>query len=112
MEIDLLRGGDRSPLETPLPPASYYVTLARSDQRPYVDVWPIQLTERLPVLPVPLSAPDPAVAQAVYERGYPHASTIASLCLHRPLSPTSKPGLHSCWQRRGNRRGVPGHCSS
>ncbi|HSF33268.1 MAG TPA: DUF4058 family protein [Candidatus Tectomicrobia bacterium] len=76
MEIDLLRGGERSPLETVLPLAPYYVTLARSDNRPYVDVWPIQLTNRLPVLPVPLSTPDPdvpldlgAVVQAVYERG-------------------------------------------
>jgi hypothetical protein len=76
MEIDLLRGGERSPLETSLPPAAYYVTLARIDHRPYVDVWPIQLEARLPVLPVPLSAPDPdvpldlgAVVQAVYERG-------------------------------------------
>jgi Protein of unknown function (DUF4058) len=63
-------------LEIPLPPASYYVTLGRIERRPYVDVWPIQLIERLPVLPVPLSTPDPdvpldlgAVVQAVYERG-------------------------------------------
>jgi hypothetical protein len=76
MEIDLLRAGERSPLETSLPPASYYVTLARIEHRPYVDVWPMQLTGRLPVLPVPLSTPDPdvpldlgAVVQAVYERG-------------------------------------------
>ena len=76
MELDLLRGGERSPLETTLPLAPYYVTLARLDHRPYVDVWPIQLTARLPVLPVPLSAPDPdvpldlgAIVPAVYERG-------------------------------------------
>jgi len=76
MELDLLRGGERSPLETPLPLAPYYVTLARADNRPSVDAWPIQLAARLPVLPVPLSAPDPdvpldlgAVVQAVYERG-------------------------------------------
>jgi len=76
MELDLLRGGERSPLETALPPAPYYVTLARADHRPLVDVWPIQLETRLPVLPVPLSAPDPdvpldlgTVVQAVYERG-------------------------------------------
>jgi Protein of unknown function (DUF4058) len=76
MELDLLRGGERSPLETSLPPAPYYVTLARVEHRPYVDVWPIQLTTRLPVLPVPLSAPDPDVpldlgtlVSAVYERG-------------------------------------------
>ena len=76
MELDLLRGGERSPLAISVPPASYYMTLARLDYRPYVDVWPIQLAARLPVLPVPLCAPDPDVpldlgtlVQAVYERG-------------------------------------------
>jgi len=76
MELDLLRGGERSPLETTVPPAPYYVTLARVERRPYVDVWPIQLIARLPVLPVPLSAPDPdvpldlgTIVPAVYERG-------------------------------------------
>jgi hypothetical protein len=76
MELDLLRGGERSPLATAVPSAPYYVTLARAEHRPSVDVWPIQLTARLPVLPVPLSVPDPdvpldlgAIVQAVYERG-------------------------------------------
>lgn len=76
MEIDLLRAGQRSPLETPLPPASYYVTLSRENRRPYVDIWAISLQKRLPVLAVPLSRPDPdvpldlgAVVHEVYERG-------------------------------------------
>lgn len=76
MELDLLRGGERSPLEASVPSAPYYVTLARADNRPYVDVWPMQLETRLPVLPVPLSEPDPdvpldlgEVVRAVYERG-------------------------------------------
>lgn len=76
MEIDLLRSGECSPLEIPPPSASYYVTLARANQRPTIDVWAIQLDARLPVLPVPLLAPDPdvpldlgAVVRSVYERG-------------------------------------------
>lgn len=76
MEIDLLRGGERPPLERPVPAAPYYVVLSRADHRPHVDVWPIQLAERLPVPPVPLLEPDPdvpldlgAAVAAVYERG-------------------------------------------
>ncbi len=76
LEIDLLRGGTRPPLETPVPTAPYYVTLSRADHRPHVDVWPIQLADTLPVLPVPLLEPDPDVpldlgkmVTAVYERG-------------------------------------------
>jgi Protein of unknown function (DUF4058) len=76
LEIDLLRAGERPPLEQPVPPAPYYAVLSRADRRPTVDVWPMQLQDRLPVLPVPLLEPDPdsplglgtAVA-AVYERG-------------------------------------------
>jgi hypothetical protein len=76
MEIDLLRGGERPPLETSVPDAPYYVSLGRENRRPRIEVWPIQLKERLPVPPVPLREPDPdvpldlqALVAAVYERG-------------------------------------------
>ncbi len=76
IEIDLLREGRRPPLERPVPVAPYYVVLSRAERRPYVDVWPIQLCEKLPAIPVPLFEPDPdvaldlgAVVAAVYERG-------------------------------------------
>ncbi len=76
MEIDLLRGGKRSPLEVSPPASPYYVTLGRANNRPQIDVWPIQLTDRLPRLPIPLMRPDPdvvldlgVVVHEVYERG-------------------------------------------
>lgn len=76
LEIDLLRGGQRPPLTRPVPSAPYYVTLSRSERRPNVEVWPIQLADRLPIVPVPLVAPDPDVpldlallVASVYERG-------------------------------------------
>jgi len=76
VEIDLLRGGERPPLEEPVPAASYYVVVSRAERRPRVEVWPIQLQDRLPVVPVPLREPDPAVPMdlsaafvSVYERG-------------------------------------------
>lgn len=76
MEIDLLRGGEHFPLERPVPAASYYVFLGRADHRPTIEVWPIALKDKLPILPVPLLEPDPdvpldlgAVVASVYERG-------------------------------------------
>lgn len=76
LEIDLLRGGERPPLEAAVPEASYYVMLSRADRRPRVQVWPIQLREPLPTVPVPLLEPDPDAAlalnvavESVYERG-------------------------------------------
>jgi len=76
IEIDLVRMGERPPLADPVPPAPYYVTLSRAQRRPHVEVWPIQLWDKLPVAPVPLREPDPdaaldlgAMVAAVYEHG-------------------------------------------
>jgi hypothetical protein len=76
LEIDLLRSGKRRPLHPPVPVAPYYVLLCHAERRPRADVWPIQLWDALPVLPVPLLEPDPdvpldlaAVVKSVYDRG-------------------------------------------
>ena len=76
MEIDLLRGGKRPPLQRPLSTASYYIMLSRVEDRPQVAVWPIKLTDSLPTVPIPLRDPDPDVilnlneiVVTVYQRG-------------------------------------------
>src|ERR1051326_3501329 len=61
IEIDLLRRGRRVPMQQALPPAPYFIFLSRAERRPIVEVWPIQLYIRLPVIPVPLLADDPDV---------------------------------------------------
>ena len=61
LEIDLLRAGKRIPFIGELPPASYYVFLSRFTRRPRTEVWPVQLRDPLPALPVPLLPPDPGV---------------------------------------------------
>jgi hypothetical protein len=58
IEIDLLRGGPRMPVED-LPECSYYALVSRVENRPDVELWPLGLRDRLPVIPVPLRAPDP-----------------------------------------------------
>ncbi len=100
IEIDLLRGGERPPLEHPVPFAPYYVILSRADRRPHVAVWPIQLQDTLPVLPVPLLEPDPDVAldlgaavAAVYERGG-YADLID---YRRPLPPPPLSEAEALW---------------
>jgi hypothetical protein len=76
LEIDLLRAGQRPPLARPVPPSAYRIMLSRTARRPTVEVWPIQLSDSLPVLPIPLLTPDPdvaldlgAVVASVYDRG-------------------------------------------
>jgi hypothetical protein len=54
MEIDLLRAGHRVPMHQPLPDYPYFVFLSRVEKRPLTDVWPVPLSEPLPVVPVPL----------------------------------------------------------
>ena len=75
MEIDLLRGGRRPPLETPWPDSPYVVALSRSERRPKVEIWPLQIQDPIPIVPVPLKRPDPDVPldlgqaiQTIYDR--------------------------------------------
>lgn len=73
IEIDLLRGGQRVPMHDQLPPADYFVLLSRAEQRPVSDVWPIALRDKLPVVPVPLTATDadlPLDLQAAFSATY------------------------------------------
>lgn len=58
IELDLLRGGPRLPLDG-LPPCDYYAMVARAEDHPRVAVWPLGLRDPLPTVPVPLRAPDP-----------------------------------------------------
>lgn len=61
-EIDLLRRGKRIELAGgELPKADYYVYLSRSTNRPFTEIYPMQLREPLPILPMPLFPPDPDV---------------------------------------------------
>ena len=62
IEIDLLRAGRRVPMRQPLPPAPYFIFVSRSEKRPLTDVWPVVLSQSLPVVPVPLLPGDPDVA--------------------------------------------------
>jgi hypothetical protein len=61
IEVDLLRRGERLPMTQPLPPAAYYVLVSRAEERPRTGVWPIQLRDPLPPVPVPLLPDDPEV---------------------------------------------------
>jgi hypothetical protein len=75
IEIDLLRGGVRMP-GTEVNSQPYGILISRAEQRPEAGLWPVQLPERLPVVPVPLRAPDGDVRldlQAVLHRVYDEA---------------------------------------
>jgi hypothetical protein len=58
LEIDLHRAGKRVPVQSALPSASYFVFLSRAENRPVMDVWPIDLRSHLPSVHVPLLPED------------------------------------------------------
>jgi hypothetical protein len=60
LEIDLLRRGTRPLVHPRIPDVPYLITLTRAHAG-RVEVWPIKLPDKLPVVPVPLRNPDPDV---------------------------------------------------
>lgn len=113
MEIDLLRGGERSPLGDPPPAAPYYVMLYRENRRSRVSVWPIQLRDPLPLLPVPLRSPDAdvpldlgALVASAYERGlYDRQLDYRAPVPPPPLSPEDQAWVDELLRgRRGDDR--------
>jgi hypothetical protein len=92
VEIDLLRGGSRMPLEPP-PTCDYCVISSRYEDRPEVPFWPIGLREPLPPIPVPLPPPMDqvildlqAVLHTVYDRAF-YKDHIYGGKINPPLSP-------------------------
>jgi hypothetical protein len=59
VEIDLLRAGERMPMEDEWPDAPYYLLVSRKEQAPRCDVWPASALDPLPPIPIPLAKPDP-----------------------------------------------------
>lgn len=99
IEIDLRRGGER-PRPPELPSCAYYVLVSRLEERPLLGVWPLGLRDRLPVIPVPLAAPDPDVAldlQAVLDRTYDAADYGKCIYGERPEPPLS--AEEEAWSR-------------
>jgi hypothetical protein len=100
MEIDLLRGGERPPLEEPVPDAPYYVLVSRAEQRPRVRVWPMQLPDPLPTVPVPVQEPDPDVPldlQAALTSAYERGAFARKIDYQRPPPPPPLPAEVSAW---------------
>ena len=80
MEVDLIRRGERPVQHSMLEGTAYCIALTRAEQT-QTDIWPVDIRSALPVVPVPLSAPDEDVAldlqqalQAVYGEAAYHLS--------------------------------------
>ena len=86
VEIDLLRAGVGLTKRLPRWPCEYLVHVSPADERPNGLIWPIRLSQRLPVIPIPLLPADldvpldlQAVLTTVYDRaGYDVSIDYAS----------------------------------
>ena len=94
VELDLLRGGQRLPMDEPLPLADFYLFVSRAELRPLCGVWPLSIRDRLPELPIPLAAGDPdlrldlqQVLDAVYDAAGYRDTLDYRRALHPPLAP-------------------------
>lgn len=108
VEIDLLRAG--APIHTRelLPPADYYVHVSRKAKRPKGVVWPILLTQRLPVISIPLRPEDedvPLDLQEALNTAYERAAYDLAINYRRepipPLGESHRQWVHSLLQSRG-----------
>jgi hypothetical protein len=94
VEIDLLRGGPRLPIEEGPPPAcDYYVLVSRAHRRPKAWLRRVGLRERLPTIPIPLRPEDGDAQidlQAVLDRVY-DAGTFEAEIYDAPPEPPLSP---------------------
>ncbi len=91
IELDLLRGGERMPIQG-LPDCAYYVMVSSRPERPEVGLWPLQLRDRLPQIPIPLGPtelPPRIDLQTVLNRVYDEAGYAFRLYDGGPEPPLS-----------------------
>lgn len=77
VELDLLLGGRRLPMDLPLPAGDYFAFVSRAQERPNSGVYTWSMRDRLPSIPIPLSRGVPDVSldlarvfATAYERGH------------------------------------------
>jgi hypothetical protein len=76
VELDLLLGGRRLPMDRPLPAGDYFAFVSHSQRRPDSEVYAWSIRDCRPFIPIPLLAGNPdvvldlaAVFGTTYERG-------------------------------------------
>jgi Protein of unknown function (DUF4058) len=89
VELDLLIGGERLPMEDELPKGHNYAFVSRAEQRFLSQTYAWTIHDRLPLIPIPLKAPDADVVldlAAVFARVYEGARYERSIDYTAPLN--------------------------
>ena len=67
VEIDLLRGGQRAPVEGAQTPCDYCILVSRAAEFPRAGFWPLTIRDPLPPIPIPLDPGIPDVRISLQE---------------------------------------------
>ena len=99
VEIDLLRGNRMTPVPRKAGRHEYLVHVSREGQRPRGELYPIRLSQRLPIIRIPLKPKDPDARldlQTVLDSAYDRAAYDLEIDYRAqprpPLSPNWPPG--------------------
>ena len=94
VEIDLLRTGKPTVLNSMLRPSDYRVLVSRGEDHLHAHYWPINLRDALPIVGIPLKGKDPDVPLdlgAVLESAYDRACWDGAIDYSQPAEPPLKP---------------------
>jgi hypothetical protein len=108
VELDLLRGGERMPLQDPLPPADYYVLVSRAEERPRCQLQPFTVRDPLPIFLVPLLREHGEVSLdlgAIFSELYDESGYAFALDYTREPVPPLHPADRD-WARKLQSRGT------
>lgn len=90
VELDLLRGGQRLPTITPLPPGDYSAIISRASRRPRAQALGWTIRQPLPPIVVPLREGEPDVVlelQPLFNQRYDRGNFRYSLVYSAPVEP-------------------------
>lgn len=101
VEFDLLRGGERLPMQGAVPAGDYYAIVSRGNMRPQAGVLAWSLRDPMPPVPIPLLPGDDDVMlslQETFTAVYDRAAYELSLDYDSELQPPL-PGADARWMR-------------
>ena len=93
VELDLLRGGQRLPMQTELPQGDYYALVRRGWRRRRAAVYAWTLHDKMPPIPIPLQKDEPEPTldlQSAFNLSYDRAAYQDSLDYSQALQPSAR----------------------
>jgi len=94
VELDLLRGGERLPMQSKMPWGDYYALVRRGWRRRRAAVYAWTLRHKMPPIPIPLQEDEPEPTldlQAAFDLTYDRAAYQDSLDYSQALEPPARP---------------------